>query len=349
MATESHTHTRAQSRAQQALHATVILLCLAALLSLAALWVPVVMAAWVAILVGPVHKKLGARLGGSHRAAGLLTVGLVLALLIPSTFVAVSLTGEAIALVKRVLASNTGTGALQSIVTGQGGSADFKSFNPQQVFDFMKQHGAGTWRTLTVVAGATAWAIVGVFVFVLGSYVFLVDGKQAYNWFADHAPLERGHFHRLAQAFSETGRGLFIGVGLTALAQGALATVGYFALGLPQAAVLGGLTMIAAFIPAGGAGLVWAPVTIALAVSGRPAAAAIMLAIGLLVSTADNFLRPVLTRYGELKLPTFVLLLSMFGGIAIFGTWGLILGPLLVRMAVEGLKIVREQKLEHAL
>ena len=116
-------------------------------------------------------------------------------------------------------------------------------------------------------------------------------------------------------------------------------------LGLPQAAVLGALTTLAAFIPSAGAALVWAPVTLGLAVAGRPAAAIGMLVMGIVISLADNFVRPMLSRYGQLRLPTFALLVAMLGGITIFGTWGLVLGPLLVRLAVEGLNIVRDEKL----
>jgi predicted PurR-regulated permease PerM len=50
-----------------------------------------------------------------------------------------------------------------------------------------------------------------------------------------------------------------------------------------------------------------------------------------------------LARYGKLSLPTFLLLIAMIGGLAMFGPWGVALGPLLVRLAVEGLQILREQ------
>ena len=39
------------------------------------------------------------------------------------------------------------------------------------------------------IAGATATALIGMFIFVLGIYVFLVDGKRLYAWLADHSPL----------------------------------------------------------------------------------------------------------------------------------------------------------------
>ncbi len=84
----------------------------------------------------------------------------------------------------------------------------------------------------------------------------LVDGVRYYRWIEDHAPLARERTRRLADAFNETGRGLFVSVGLTGLVQGILATVAYFALGVPRALVLGLLTCVASLIPSIGTALV---------------------------------------------------------------------------------------------
>ncbi|MEO8877725.1 MAG: AI-2E family transporter, partial [Polyangiaceae bacterium] len=143
----------------------------------------------------------------------------------------------------------------------------------------------------------------------------------------------------------ETGRGLLVGVGLTGLVQGVIATVAYFALGVPRALVLGLLTCLASVIPSVGTALVWVPIAIGLGLSGRTGSAAILVGIGVLViGTIDNVLRPVFSRFGKLELPSFVLLVSIFGGLALFGTWGFLLGPLLVRLAKEALIISREER-----
>ena len=60
-------------------------------------------------------------------------------------------------------------------------------------------------------------------------------------------------------------------------------------------------------------------------------------------SIVDNFVRPVLTRYGKLDLPTFVVLTSMLGGVALLGATGALIGPLVVRLCVEALAIAKER------
>ena len=69
-----------------------------------------------------------------------------------------------------------------------------------------------------------------------------------------------------------------------------------------------------------------------------------MLGIGAFISTVDNLIRPALARKGHLDLPTSAVFASMLGGITMFGAWGLFLGPLFVRLAVEVLDILKDRR-----
>ena len=135
---------------------------------------------------------------------------------------------------------------------------------------------------------------------------------------------------------------IVLSVVMTGLIQGLTATVAYFVLGIPRAIVLGVLTAFASLIPSVGTALVWIPIALGLALTGSWWRAGIMAFVGIFViGLADNLLRPLLSRRGSLQLPTFVLMVSMFGGLATVGAWGLLLGPLLVRLAVEAVSIER--------
>ena len=110
--------------------------------------------------------------------------------------------------------------------------------------------------------------------------------------------------------------------------------------------MLGLLTCVASLIPSVGTALVWVPIAVGLALAGRTGSAAIMAVVGVVViGTVDNVMRPVFARFGKLELSTFVLLTSIFGGLAIFGTWGLLLGPLFARLAKEALVMARIDRL----
>ena len=176
-------------------------------------------------------------------------------------------------------------------------------------------------------------------------YTFAVDGERAYAWLEEHAPVARGDLERLAGAFRETGRGLIVAGAGTALAQGAVATAAYVAMGIPRALALGPLTAVCALVPVVGTGLVWVPLALELGARGQYWRAVGVVVVGAgLHSLIDNFVRPALARYGHLRLPTFVVLISMLGGLAVFGATGALLGPLLVRLCVEALAIASDSR-----
>lgn len=320
-----------------------------------------VLALWFGSLTRPVLDKVAKVLHGRSRAAALLTVALFLVCLAPVVILVVSVTSEGLDLVKRVAESPGGGGALKSLVSSGSGdgqppnavaeggnavSALGASMSPKGLVDLVQQHGAKAAQVLAAAAGAAGKTAVGLFVFFWGGFVVLAEGPKAYAWVEAHVPLKRAHTKRFADAFKETGRGLVIGVGLTGFSQALIATIAYFALGVPRALVLGLFTLMASVIPSVGCAIVWVPVAAGLALSGQTTKAIILAAIGVgVVSTIDNVLRPIFSKYGHLKLPSFVIIASMFGGLAMLGGWGLLLGPLFVRLAREALEIGAEERL----
>jgi predicted PurR-regulated permease PerM len=317
-----------------------ILFALAAAIMVWPLWQPLLLAAWFAVFARPLMNRVSLVTRGRHRAAALLTVLLLLLVLVPIGLFLVSLAAAATDLLETVLQSKGGKQALEALVSGSGSQG--YHFGVADFIPLAKEYGGRAMGIIGAVAGATAKGILGIFVFLLAAYAFLADGSQVYTWIEDHLPISPSNFRRYAAAFTETGRGLFIGVVLTGVIQGITATAAYLVLGIPRAVVLGALTAFASLIPTAGTALVWAPVTVGLALTGSWWRAAIMAFVGIfIIGLADNLLRPLLSRRGSLQLPTFVLMASMFGGLATVGAWGLLLGPLLVRLAVEAVSIER--------
>jgi len=332
-----------------AFRAVTLALVLAAGATFLPLWAPLVVAAWVAALARPLVPRVAKATGGRHRGAGALVAALLVLIVVPLVVAATSLWQGATDLVRGVLRSDGARNALVAIVSGGRpgpGAPDLDLLrSPGRIIDLLREHGTQAAQIVGGIAGAATGAIIGFFLFVYAVYVFLVDGPARYAWLEEHAPFDAAHTRRLAAAFLETGRGLFIGVGLTGLTQGFIATIAYVALGVPRALVLGLLTCVASLIPSVGTGLVWVPVAVGLALAGKVASAVILAGVGLFViSTIDNIVRPVFARLGKLELSTFVLLTSIFGGLAAFGAGGLVLGPLFVRLAKEALIIARQDR-----
>ncbi len=327
----------------------LLMLAAGALATFVPLWAPLVLAVWVASIARPFLARVAKVTRGRHRAAGGIVVAIVIAILIPAAIVVVSLSRGAADLVRGVLASQGAKSALVSIVSGgksneSGGDLTLLE-SPEKWLGFVREHGEQAVKIISDIAGAATEALLGIFIFLYAVYVFLVDGPAQYAWLERHAPLDTRYTKRLVAAFHETGRGLFVGVGLTGLAQGVVATITYLALGVPRALVLGLLTCAASLLPSVGTALVWVPLAAGLALTGRTVSAAILIGVGIFViGTVDNVLRPVFARFGKLDLSTFVLLTSIFGGLAFFGAWGLVLGPIFARLAKEALIIARLER-----
>jgi predicted PurR-regulated permease PerM len=322
----------------------VLLLAFGAALALAPLWAPILLAGWCAVIAAPLQARWVGVAHGRAPAAAAVTVLLTLLVLIPLAFTGIVLWAAALQLLN-TLQTSTGTAdALKRLVSD--GSApmqslqSLQSYNWETILPLLQRHAGGLASAASSVFGAATTAGIGVFVFVAGFYSFLVHGKRGYAWLIEHSPIPRGHLMRFADAYVETGRGLLIGVGLTGVAQGLVATLGYVALDVPQALVLGLLTTILSLIPLLGSAFVWVPVSVGLYLSDRSGAAVAMLVIGSFVSVIDNLMRPYLARWAQLQLNGFLVLAAMLGGTAAFGPFGILLGPLLVRLTVEGFRIL---------
>lgn len=302
-----------------------------------------VLASWFARAARPTLTRLSRRLGGRGRAAAVLTLALLVAMCGPVIAVATSLTMDAIDLGRRLSTSTSGREALATLVASDGGAAGGDTTT--SIMQVLEQHGERALSVVSVVAGTTLEVALGLFVFFSAAYFLLVEGTAVRRFVDRHAPIASEDVERLAAAFHETGRGLFIGIGATTLAQAVIATITFALLGVPRALVLGFVTFFAGFIPSVGTGLVWVPVATALAMSGRTTEAIVLSVVGVvLISSIDNVLRPQLTHWGHLDLHPFVVLVSMLGGLAVLGGWGLIIGPLVVRLTTEVLRIASERR-----
>jgi predicted PurR-regulated permease PerM len=263
---------------------------------------------------------------------------------LPIAAVVTSIVFDLIALVRRLLESEQAKAVLVQLVQNGGpdSAADAKEAldSGEGVVQLLMAQGDRAWAITRQVAGAAAHLVIGLLVMVTGIYGVLVNGAAWYAWIEEHGPILPAHLARYGAAFVETGRGLWFGIVGAGLIQSVVATIAYLIIGVPSALALGLLTLLFSVIPAIGTALVWVPVTAGLALTGRTGAAIALGVVGLaVIGTVDNVARPYLARRGHLQLPTWMVLIGMFGGIELIGGWGLLLGPLVLRLAKEALLI----------
>jgi predicted PurR-regulated permease PerM len=314
----------ASSRAGSSLTNAIVLAGVLASLLVFAPYAGVAVASiWAAYLARPVMETTARWLGGRQRAGAVVTVMIVVVMIAPVAIVA-------------TVAATAARDVVHRLQESPEILALFSTFHVNA--------GESAVRAARVFGESATRIVIGVALFVVGAYSWLVDGERARVWLIERMPWDPAKSERLADAFDECGRGLFVGVLLTALAQGVAATGIYFALGIRHAALLGALTFLAAFVPLVGTSVVWIPLAASLALDGRATTSVILAVLGIaVIGTIDNVLRPYFARSGRLKLPTWIVALSMFGGLALLGFQGLILGPLIVRLTKELLAISRDE------
>ena len=160
-------------------------------------------------------------------------------------------------------------------------------------------------------------------------------------------PLREDETTELIERVGDTILATALGRLTIAAVQGILAGLAFWVLGVPGV-ILWAFTLTAcAMIPAFGSFLVWGPVAIYLGLAGHWGKAA-LLAIwgGLIVSTIDNILYPILVG-SHLRAHTATILLSILGGIALFGPIGIVLGPVLFTVATTLLDIWHTRTNQH--
>ena len=297
----------------------------------------VVLAVWLSGFARGLHDRLTRRLGGHDHVAAFITVLLLMLVLVPIGAVMTMLVLDSIAFVAQLAESERVHSLLVSLVSTQNPNPD------ASIGELLLMQGEKTWGIVQLVIASATRIVLGLVVLIAGVYAMLIEGRRWYAWAGDHVPIGPKAWRRFSEAFVETGRGLMFGIAAAGLLQAIAATLAFLVIGVPQALPLGLLTLVFSIVPVVGTALVWGPVAIGLAVTGR-VYEGIGLAIygALVIGSLDNLARPWLTRFGKLQLPGFLVLVSMFGGVELFGGWGILFGPLVVRLAKEALEVRRE-------
>ena len=199
------------------------------------------------------------------------------------------------------------------------------------------------------LASSTFIALLGLFFALLAMHAVLRHWPRIVSALVVVSPLRHEYTRLLLDEFRRVGRLTLLGTVLTGLAQGALATIGFWITGVPQAIFFGAATALASLVPAVGTLLVWVPAGLYLFASGHPAKAIIELVWGALivVGFSDYVIRPRLV--GDEAMPALLTFIALFGGLEVLGLAGLIVGPVIMGLAVVVLRLyAREAKARRA-
>lgn len=307
--------------------------------------------AWAAILAyitWPGYVWLCRRLGGRFNIASLImTVLVAVVLIVPMLGFAVLLQGEFIGgmhLVMDRLAS--GDFKLPEwVITLPWIGPELQSWlmhagaAPGGIPAQLQQLLAGFRTEAVILLGGVGRNLIKLGFALLTLFFLYRDGQRALDQvrqvLADMiGPRVHGYF----EAVGTTTRAVLYGIVLTALAQGALAGLGYWVAGVNSPMVMAVLTATIALIPFG-TPFVWISLSAWLYLNGHHAEAIGLFLWGaLVVSWVDNLIRPMVIS-GATRIPFVLVMFGVLGGVAAFGLIGLFMGPLILAV---GLAVWRE-------
>jgi len=186
----------------------------------------------------------------------------------------------------------------------------------------------------------------GMMIFAL--FFFFRDGDSMLERIKSLIPMKDEQKDEIFKKFYDTLNAVIVGVMVTAAIQGILQGLFFWILGISYSVLGGVLTFVFALIPIAGAVIVWLPVGLYLLFTGSIyAGIAVLVFGGLVVSSVDNFLKPIIIG-GKVKLSTLFLVLTIFGSLSVFGITGIILGPILLAIFMSFIDIYKSEYLESS-
>jgi predicted PurR-regulated permease PerM len=315
--------------------------------------VPLTWAALLALMFYPAQTGLTSLLRGRQGAAAfILTTAVIAVVMVPMVLIVTLLTNESVQLFEHATAllRNDELPALVERLKGWV-PASIRSLIEPYIADLDLKSLAlsGANVASAFIAGQLASTAINVAAFLgnfflttFALFFFFRDGPRMVSVFRDLLPMEPEHKNLLLERLNETLSAVVQGTLVTAAAQGVLAGLGYWALGVPYSVFLGCATALLALLPFG-TPLAWGSVAAFLVISGAYGRAILMVIWGIAgIGTIDNVLRPLIIG-GKTAIPTVLLFFGILGGLQAYGLLGVFLAPTVIAILTAFARVYKDR------
>lgn len=216
---------------------------------------------------------------------------------------------------------------------------------PEFQLDFgaqIKQASSWVISNIGSIFAGTVSTIFIIFIALIGSFFFFRDGKDFKRILIKASPLPDHEDEIILSRLAQAVRSVTTGVVLLSIIQGVLAGIGFTLFGVENAVLWGAVTALLAMLPGIGTSAVMIPAILYLFFTSTMFnVVGLLLWTVLMVVFIDNMLGPYLMSRGN-NLHPFIILISVLGGISIFGALGFIAGPVIVSLFMVLLEIYNQ-------
>ena len=313
----------------------------------------VVIAAVVAYLFTPVYNRLRTKLSAGMSTtltvlAALATVVIPLSLLVTVATFQVSRMRASLATWAKTADLNALGDRGLDLVNGFLGKLPFKT--PAVTTDTLRKpvvtaaQNVGEWllSTLQGAAGGAIGFITAAIIFLYVLISLLSNRTEVLMLIRRLNPLGVEVTDLYLAKMGAMVRGAVRGQFIIAVIQGLLGAMSIYIAGFHSAFFIIAIFLIALSVIPLGSGIVTIPFGIGMMIFGHFWGGLFVVLFHLIgITNVDNFLRPILVPR-EAKLDPALMLLSVFSGIAMFGFFGIVLGPVLMIMIVTTIAVYLE-------
>ena len=332
----------------------IILISLFTVLSLLVLskFIIVLILAYIfSVLIRPVYNKIEkilSRILLLKHISGSLSAFLTVILFILIVVTPITILLSKAALDTQLVYENTVNGGVNFDFVGDKIKYSLTKIAPDINIDFTKIAESISSFFVSNIGGlftGTVDVILKLFLFLFSMFYFLKDGKQFRELYSTISPLKKESDDKIFNSIRQSVNSIMIGSVTVAIAQGIVTGLGFWLFGVPNPFFFGTLAGFMAFIPGIGPSIVWIPAAVYLYFTKDSSFVWLyqiiwgVVAVGLI----DNIIGPKVINKG-IKVHNLFILLSIIGGISIFGPEGFIFGPLILGIFVAIIKVWNEDK-----
>ncbi|WP_426258521.1 AI-2E family transporter [Sphingomonas sp. DC1600-2] len=318
----------------------------------------IVWAVVAAIVFAPLTDWLTAALGGRRSLATVLTLLVILlAVILPTVLLGGALLQQAAGLYAKIKSGKIDfdlvffqvEGRLPNWVQQQlagYGLTDFAAVRARIADGAVKSFDSLAGRAFSL--GQSVFGLLATLGIMLYLCFFLLrDGREIVAKVEHAIPLLPEYRRALFDKFAAVVRATIKGSLVVAVLQGMIGGLIVWALGIGGALLWGVLMGAFSLLPAIGTGIVWVPMALYLLATGAIwQGIALALCGFFIISSVDNVVKPILVGR-DTQMPDYVVLISTFGGLELFGFNGLVVGPVIAAMFIATWEIFSRARDAH--
>ncbi len=302
----------------------------------ALLWaVMIVVATW------PLMLAVQERLGGRRSAVAVMTLGLLLVLIVPTSLAVWTILGQSdrisdlVRSVPSIRVPPPPSWVREMPLGGArlaGRWAEYAALSSEELANLLSPYVRSAGRWFATQAGGFGVTIVQFLLTVVLSAILYARGEGAAHQVRRFIRRLTGpRADEIVTLSGQAIRAVALGIVVTAVVQATLAGIGLFGVGFPFAGMFVALVFILCVAQLGPI-IALLPCVIWLYAAGSTTRATVLLVVMILAGTVDNVLRPLLIKKGA-DLPLLLIFAGVIGGLLWLGIIGLFVGPVILAVA----------------